>query len=223
MVTNGVISHTINLKDRGILSGAYCIVKRKSASQSVYVYVSLKEYKQPFGNWNTMPETMIKKVAEAQALRMCFQDVFAGTYDEAERWEETPEEGVKQKTRIVKPIEVKQEVIEAEVVKEKEPEKKPEIKEATDKIVKTVKQDRKQTETNIAMMWHKYYKALQKNNPDKFPDELNKKYLMASIKKITGEEGEELEQISDSGIFTFNLELSLRIDDIKESSKQQSL
>ena len=40
--------------------------------------------------WDTKPETMIKKVAEAQGLRMTFQELFAGTYDESEQWQDTP-------------------------------------------------------------------------------------------------------------------------------------
>lgn len=85
-VTGGVINHKFNLKDRGTILGAYSVAKRKEATQSVYSYVSFKEYNKGFSNWKTMPEVMIKKVAEATVLRMVWQELFAGTYDESENW-----------------------------------------------------------------------------------------------------------------------------------------
>tara|TARA_Y100000310_G_scaffold337443_1_gene424525 strand:- start:5821 stop:6981 length:1161 start_codon:yes stop_codon:yes gene_type:complete len=82
------VNHTFNLTDRGDVVGAYCIVKRKSSSQPAFNYVDLKEYVQPHGVWKDKPATMIKKVAEAQGLRGSFQELFAGTYEESENWEE---------------------------------------------------------------------------------------------------------------------------------------
>lgn len=66
------------------LTGAYCKVKRKNAEHYTYVTVKFDEYNLKQGLWVTKPETMIKKVAEAQALRAAFQDVLGGTYDDAE-------------------------------------------------------------------------------------------------------------------------------------------
>ena len=83
-VTNGVIEHEYSFMDRGVLLGAYCIVKRKSSSRPVYAVVNITDYDKKQSNWNTMKETMIKKVAEAQALRAAFQDTFGGTYTEDE-------------------------------------------------------------------------------------------------------------------------------------------
>lgn len=110
-IKNGEIDHQYKLTDRGQLIGAYCVVKRKSSSRASYVFVDVTEYYQ--GNkktdgttkkkynaqkreyydmgetlWDTKPATMIKKVAEAQALRAAFQGLFAGTYEESEKWEE---------------------------------------------------------------------------------------------------------------------------------------
>jgi phage recombination protein Bet len=110
-VVSGVISHNYKLTNRGKLIGAYCVVKRKASSQPMYQFVEFSEYYS--GNrdlktnqikvkkgkdgknynaketlWDSKPATMIKKVAEAQALRMAFQELFAGTYDESEQWEE---------------------------------------------------------------------------------------------------------------------------------------
>ena len=87
-IENGLVSHSYGGGNRGDLLGAYCIVKRKSASQPVYLYVDRSEYDIKKSVWVQKPATMIKKVAEAQALRMAFQDIFSGTYDETEAWEE---------------------------------------------------------------------------------------------------------------------------------------
>lgn len=81
---NGEIRHKYNLKDRGQLIGAYCLVKRKSSQRPVCIRVLLEEYSTGKSLWNSKPETMIKKVAEAQALRLCFQDLLGGTYSDAE-------------------------------------------------------------------------------------------------------------------------------------------
>lgn len=86
-IKSGEIEHTYKLSNRGVLMGAYSIVRRKGATKPIYVYVELKEYSTGTSLWKTKPATMIKKVAEAQALRMAFQDMFAGTYDESEQWE----------------------------------------------------------------------------------------------------------------------------------------
>lgn len=106
---NGEIKHSYSIKDRGVIVGAYCSVKRKNSSKAIFNYVDFKEYylgnkdengkvKKRFDKfkkeyvemgetlWDTKPATMIKKVAESQCLRMVFQSVFAGTYDESEKW-----------------------------------------------------------------------------------------------------------------------------------------
>jgi len=85
-VTNGEPEHTYDLTDRGDLIGAYCIVRRKTTSQAFYTFVLLSEYDKKQSLWSKMPDTMIRKVAEAQGLRGCFQGTFAGTYDESEAW-----------------------------------------------------------------------------------------------------------------------------------------
>lgn len=85
--------HTYDLKERmsgkGNILGAYCVVYRAD-NEPYFNVVSFKEYfaggKKNPNLWDTKPETMIKKVAEAQALRGAFQGVFAGTYDESEEW-----------------------------------------------------------------------------------------------------------------------------------------
>lgn len=84
---SGEINHEYNLKDRGELLGAYCIVKRKSSDRPSYTWVKLSEYSTGKSLWNPQtgkPETMIKKVAESQGLRATFQDLLGGTYGEEE-------------------------------------------------------------------------------------------------------------------------------------------
>lgn len=98
-VTNGEIKHVYNLKNRGKLIGAYCIVKLKDSSKPHYVFAELEEYSTGQGLWAEISykdnkyggkyktggklATMIKKVAEAQGLRMA-SDIFQGTYSEYE-------------------------------------------------------------------------------------------------------------------------------------------
>ncbi len=81
---NGVVTHKYSFGKRGTLLGAYCIVKRKGSTQPMYTSVLLSEYDKRQSNWNTMKETMIKKVAEAQGLKAAFPERFAGTYSEYE-------------------------------------------------------------------------------------------------------------------------------------------
>ena len=86
-VVNGVVNHKYKLVNRGALVGAYCIAKRHKSSRPMYVFAELKEYSTGKSLWNNQtgkPATMIKKVAESQCLRACFQDLLGGTYGEEE-------------------------------------------------------------------------------------------------------------------------------------------
>lgn len=85
---NGVVDHAPNIKDSGALVGAYCVVKRKGSSMPVTTYIKASEYKQDYGVWKNKPATMAVKVAEAQGLRASFQELFAGTYEESENWQD---------------------------------------------------------------------------------------------------------------------------------------
>jgi phage recombination protein Bet len=82
---NGQPSHKYNIKNRGHLIGAYCVVYKKNAEVPYTVFVELREYTTGQSNWKTKPATMIAKVAEAQALRGAFSGVFNGTYSEDEQ------------------------------------------------------------------------------------------------------------------------------------------
>lgn len=116
-VTNGVIEHKYNFMKRGELVGAYCVVKRRSSTRSVHSIVRIDEYDKKQSNWNTMKETMIKKVAESQALRSAFQDVFGGTYSEFELPENAPQQTQteKLKEKLKETVTAEGEVIEVEI------------------------------------------------------------------------------------------------------------
>ena len=85
-VQDGLVKHSYKLTNRGALIGAYCIAKRHKSSRPIYVFVELKEYSTGKSVWNGKPATMIKKVAESQCLRACFQDLLGGTYGEEEMY-----------------------------------------------------------------------------------------------------------------------------------------
>jgi phage recombination protein Bet len=93
-VINGEVHHKYKLNNRGLLVGAYCVAKRHKSSRPMYVFCELSEYSTGRSLWNSQtgkPATMIKKVAESQCLRACFQDLLGGTYAEEEEWEEKSE------------------------------------------------------------------------------------------------------------------------------------
>ncbi len=86
-IINGEVRHSYTLAGRGQLIGAYCVAKRHKSSRPIYVFADLKEYSTGKSLWNAQtgkPATMIKKVAESQCLRACFQDLLGGTYGEEE-------------------------------------------------------------------------------------------------------------------------------------------
>lgn len=84
---DGTLYHESNFNNRGRLIGAYAIVHRRDLDFPIVKEVLLSEYNTGKSNWAKMPETMIKKVAEAQALRFAFPEMFAGTWHEAEQWQ----------------------------------------------------------------------------------------------------------------------------------------
>lgn len=89
-MVSGKPEHSYSLQDRGELIGAYALVYRDD-NEPFFNTVRFDEYSTGKALWDKKPETMIKKVAEAQALRGAFQGVFAGTYDQSEEWEDAKE------------------------------------------------------------------------------------------------------------------------------------
>lgn len=88
MVSDGEVKHKYDLTDRGRLMGAYCTIKRRSSSKTMYQFIEFAEYNQKKNMWTSKPATMIKKTAEQHALRMAFQGIFEGTYGQDEIDEE---------------------------------------------------------------------------------------------------------------------------------------
>jgi len=74
------ISRGVIRDDKGKCIGAWCEVHRKDWTHPAREEVSLTEYNTGKSAWAKMPETMIKKVAEAAALRMAFPDDLGGIY-----------------------------------------------------------------------------------------------------------------------------------------------
>lgn len=132
-VVNGEVKHKYKLGNRGKLIGAYCISKRHKSSKPHYVFVELEEYSTGQSLWaeptwkensyggkfkvGGKPATMIKKVAESQCLRACFQDLLGGTYGEEEMEQPQPTkiiEGSTQTERLKNALR-EPEVVDAEV------------------------------------------------------------------------------------------------------------
>lgn len=105
-VINGEVHHKYKLNNRGKLVGAYCVAKRHKSSRPMYVFCELSEYSTGRSLWNYQtgkPATMIKKVAESQCLRACFQDLLGGTYAEEEEWEGKSERALKGEKKAASP------------------------------------------------------------------------------------------------------------------------
>ncbi len=85
VVENGILTkHKYSFNDRWEILWAYCIVEKRGYNKPIYNFVDFVEYNTNQSKWKTAPKTMIKKVAEAQTLRMVFDELLEGTYDEAE-------------------------------------------------------------------------------------------------------------------------------------------
>ncbi len=78
-------THQVEPWEGGRLWGAICTVKRDGHQFTVRVPFS--EYNTSRNVWSTKPETMIKKVAESQALSMAYPEVLGGVYDDSESFD----------------------------------------------------------------------------------------------------------------------------------------
>lgn len=70
--------------ESGKLISAWCEVYRKGWEKPAREEVPFSEYNTGKGPWAKMPETMLKKVAEAATLRMAFPDELGGVYAKEE-------------------------------------------------------------------------------------------------------------------------------------------
>ncbi|OCL28640.1 hypothetical protein U472_00345 [Orenia metallireducens] len=66
------VKHTYNLKNRGKIIGAYCLVYRKDRKFPVYVFAPYEEYKKSSQVWRQYASAMILKCAESMALKRAF-------------------------------------------------------------------------------------------------------------------------------------------------------
>lgn len=78
-VKRGVI-----LDEKGGLVGGWAEVYRSDWKEPAREEAPFEEYNTGKGPWAKMPKTMVKKVAEAAALRMAFPDVLGGIYETSE-------------------------------------------------------------------------------------------------------------------------------------------
>jgi len=100
-VANGEINHKFSISNRGNLLGAYCIVKTKNSTKPTYVLVDVNEYNTTKSVWKDKPSTMIKKVAEAQGLRLAFPDILGGTYNEYESFKKNTDNDAKERITVL--------------------------------------------------------------------------------------------------------------------------
>lgn len=140
---DGTLHHESNYNNRGRLVGAYAIVHRKDLDFPIIKEVLLSEYNTSKSNWAKMPETMIKKVAEAQALRFAFPEIFQGTWHEAEDWKDSNSHREQSKTKTYtyqKPKPVEREPIQdaeyQEVETEEQPQAEPQTPDQSERITK---------------------------------------------------------------------------------------
>lgn len=193
-LVNGEVQHSYSLADRGQLVGAYCTVKRKSSTKAMFCYVDLDEYNTNQSIWKQKPATMIKKVAESQALRQAFQELFAGTYDESENRTnepapvvetvqtnqnvETIDELNKQAEKAKENVKQNKNQIETEVVEEKKEETKKTWN-VTDKQV-----------TMIKTVWRNIVLIQERDNTESAAEYANnlKKYKVNSATELTSKQ-----------------------------------
>jgi len=69
--------------NKALVIGARCEIHRAGDVAPFVAEVLFSEYNKG-GSWDRMPETMIKKVAEAHALRAAFPDALDGVYEPSE-------------------------------------------------------------------------------------------------------------------------------------------
>lgn len=75
---------TFYVKGKEKLVGGWAEVWRKDRDKPFRMSVSMDEYDKKKSSWNSMPGTMIRKVALVGALREAFPSEFGGLYDSAE-------------------------------------------------------------------------------------------------------------------------------------------
>lgn len=137
--------------EKGQCIGAWCEVFRVDWKEPAREEVSLAEYRVNYGQWQKMPETMIKKVAEVAALRMAFPDELGGVYSDDEMAQ------AEAQVKEVKPAPTKQQVF--------HPEETP----AADYVPRIGKYQGKKLSSIKTEDLVAYYVELEKVDIEKFP------------------------------------------------------
>ncbi len=70
-IVSGHIEHEFTQADRGAIVGAYAIVKRDGMDAFIS-WADFKEFNKGYNAWKSNPGSMIKKVAEAHALKQAY-------------------------------------------------------------------------------------------------------------------------------------------------------
>jgi len=70
-VAKAEVTHKPDFKNRGAIIGAYAFVFRKGGEPTIE-WADFKMYNKGYNTWKTHPSEMIKKVAEAHALKKAF-------------------------------------------------------------------------------------------------------------------------------------------------------
>lgn len=78
------VKRGVTFDEKGNLISAWAEVHRSDWKEPAREEVPLEEYNTGKGPWAKMPQTMLKKVAEAAALRMAFPDDLGGVYTKEE-------------------------------------------------------------------------------------------------------------------------------------------
>jgi phage recombination protein Bet len=112
------IERGVKRDQNGKLTHGWARVWRKDWQEPAYEEASFAEYSTGYDNWYRMPETMIKKVAEAAALRMAFPEDLSGIYtseemDQADRYEPVRQQTIKTRLQEQEKVEVLDDQIKA--------------------------------------------------------------------------------------------------------------
>ena len=179
------------------LVGGWAKVYRKDWKAPVEVTVSLREYKKtlpdgrPMANWSSMPATMIRKVALAQALREAFPEDFSQLYAA----EEMPvDESQLDETPIAVPYEIR-ETLEEELLTDDTETVEPDDTTKEVSIKASVKTKDKSTEQLEKMVVHEQnprpVKASEKASVPKGDTRIatakQVNYIISLAKKVHGD------------------------------------
>jgi len=76
---NNIFRHRHGSVNRGKLVAAYCLVYMRGSDRPVYSYCLANEFDKNMSVWKTMPSLMLKKCAEAAAIRQALPAIYNGT------------------------------------------------------------------------------------------------------------------------------------------------